>query len=362
LGGRPSLSRRWQTVRSVSDRRPGLQEVELADGARALNFVDLTGRVVAGAQVLVNTTALELGLGSGGWHIVIAQAAEEHRQEEEGHLLKLRYLPHQVKVFGPEDPRHPDHGRLLAADGLDGLPVVCLGLHSQLAPAVAACRTVHPDCRAVYVMTDEASLPAALSDVAAALRGAELLQAVISAGLHSALIIAKRLLEADVVFVGIGPGNLGSGTALGHGGVAQGEAVNAVAALGGTAVAALRLCAVDPRERHRGVSHHSRTALGRIALGSALVPVPERLSAGVAEALAHMLAEEPGMRRHAVVRVPEVDWQPLLRAHGIVPTSMGRGVEDDPDFFAAAAAAGTLGALACRRAGGDEGRARHGGP
>ena len=70
-----------------------------------------------------------------------------------------------------------------------------------------------------------------------------------------------------------GPGNLGTGTRWGFSGVAAGEAVNAAGVLGGRPVASLRVSGADPRERHRGMSHHSLTAYGRVALHPAdLVP------------------------------------------------------------------------------------------
>ncbi len=79
---------------------------------------------------------------------------------------------------------------------------------------------------------------------------------------------------ADLVVVAQGPGNLGTGTRWGFSGVAAGEAVNAAAVLGGRPVASLRVSGADPRDRHRGVSHHSLTAYGRVALAPADVVVP----------------------------------------------------------------------------------------
>jgi hypothetical protein len=349
------MSRRWTRATAVEAIRPGLERVTLADGGTALAFTSLTGPVTVGAEVLVNTTAVELGLGTGGHHFVIAQVGEgaTSRQAAEGHLMKLRYLPLQVKVAGPEDPGDPAHPRLAQALDVGGMPVVCLGLHAQLGPAAAALAVVRPGTRAVYVMTDEAALPAPFSDLAAGLRAGGLLAAVVSAGqafggdveavtLHSALLLARHVLGAEVVFVGVGPGLLGTGTPFGHGGVAQGEAVNATAAVGGRPIAALRLSAADPRPRHRGLSHHSRIALGRVALAPAWLPVPADLSPPLRASLEAALSEEPGLCRHRIVPVDPVAWPPRLAAAGIQAASMGRGPADDPDFFAAAAAAGAL--------------------
>ena len=103
-----------------------------------------------------------------------------------------------------------------------------------------------------------------------------------AASLHTGLLAARRVLGREVAIVSQGPGNLGTGTRWGFSGVAVGEAVNAAAVLGGRPVGSLRISAADPRQRHRGVSHHSLTAYGRVALAAADLVVP----AGLPEPLA----------------------------------------------------------------------------
>ena len=92
---------------------------------------------------------------------------------------------------------------------------------------------------------------------------------------HSGLLAARLALDADLVVVTQGPGNLGTGTRWGFSGVAAGEAVNAAAMLGGRPVGALRISGADARPRHRGVSHHSLTAYGRVALCPCDIAVPD---------------------------------------------------------------------------------------
>jgi hypothetical protein len=120
--------------------------------------------------------------------------------------------------------------------------------------------------------------------------------------------------------------------------VAAGEAVNAAAVLGGRPVGSLRLSAADPRPRHRGVSHHSLTAYGRVALAAAdlVVPagLPEPLAAQVAAAVA------PLARRHRVVTVATDGLAAALRAAPVRLSTMGRGLDADLPYFLAAAAAG----------------------
>ena len=155
--------------------------------------------------------------------------------------------------------------------------------------------------------------------------------------MHTGLLGARLVLQADVAVVVQGPGNLGTGTRWGFSGVACGEAVNAAATLGGRPVAALRISQADPRERHRGVSHHSLTAYGRVALAAADVVVPALVGelGDLVRRQVTVLGE-----RHRLVTVPVDGLLEALR-HSPVPLStMGRGLDQDAAAFVAAAAAG----------------------
>ena len=155
--------------------------------------------------------------------------------------------------------------------------------------------------------------------------------------MHTGLLAARHVLGAEVIVVTQGPGNLGTGTRWGFSGVACGEAVNAAAVLGGRPVAALRISAADPRPRHQGVSHHSLTAYGRVALASADVVVPllpGEFGARVAEQAAALAA------RHTLVSVGTDGLAEALRGCPVPLSSMGRTLDDDPAYFLAAAAAG----------------------
>jgi hypothetical protein len=196
-------------------------------------------------------------------------------------------------------------------------------------------------------MTDGAALPAWFSRTLDGLSG--VLAGVITVGqafggdleattLHSGLLAARYVLGADVVVVAQGPGNLGTGTPWGFSGVAAGEAVNAAAALGGRPVGALRISAADPRPRHRGVSHHSLTAYGRVALARADLAVPTPLPDGLVELVEPALA--PLATRHRLVHVDTGGLDVALRACPVPLSTMGRDLAADPTYFLAAAAAG----------------------
>ncbi len=360
----------WRTGVVSGTRRewPGAVELDVSvDGTQvlALAYPALTGCPRPGDRVLLNTTALELGLGTGGYALVVAVPDRLPPDPViTGRLVKGRYTPLQATVLGADEQGSPHHDVLRDADDLSGMPVVVADLHSALPAVLAgvfsrpgragghgprsghACRGASP--RVVYVMQDGGALPAWFSRTCAALRDAGWLTAVITTGqafggdletvtVHTGLLAARHVLGADVAIVTQGPGNLGTGTRWGFSGVVAGEAVNAVAALGGRPVACLRISDADPRERHSGISHHSLTAYGRVALARADVVVP-----GLPGEFGRRVAAEaaPLGGRHAIVTVPVEGLEAALRSCPAPLSTMGRGLDEDRAYFLAAAAAG----------------------
>jgi hypothetical protein len=268
--------------------------------------------------------------------------------EDRGHIVKARYTPMQATVLAADEQGSVHHDLLRDADSIEAMPVVVADLHSALPPIVAAVRAARPATRVVYVMSDGGALPLWFSRSVPALRAAGWLDAAVTVGqafggdveavtVHTGLLAARHVLGADLAVVTQGPGNLGTGTRWGFSGVASGEAVNAVNVLGGRAVAALRVSAVDERPRHRGVSHHSLTALGRVAMTPAdvVVPVlPGDFGADVRAACAEL------GRLHRLVDVETDGLLDVLRDTPVPLSSMGRGLDDDPAYFLACAAAG----------------------
>jgi hypothetical protein len=324
---------------------PGAVELEVTSGGgpvRALAYPALTGRPQPGDEVLLNANALELGLGTGGYALVIAVPGRLPADAPgRGHLVKARYTPMQACVAGAEEA-------LGDADDLGGMPVVVADLHSALPAVLAGLRAGRPGPRAAYVMLDGGALPAWFSRSAAGLRAAGWLAGTVTVGqafggdldavtVHTGLLAARHLLGAEVAVVAQGPGNLGTGTRWGFSGVACGEAVNAAAVLGGRPVAALRISEADARPRHGGISHHSLTAYGRVALARADVVVPVLGGDFGARVAAQA---RPLARRHALVSVPTGGLLEALAACPVPLSTMGRGLDADRAYFLAAAAAG----------------------
>jgi hypothetical protein len=319
----------------------------------ALAYAHLVGTPQLGDRVLVTVGALARGLGTGGYAMVAAlpDRLPADPPPSTGHLVKGRYMPLQAMVLGVDEQDSPHHAVLRDADDLAGLPVVVADLHSSLPAVVAGVRALRPDARVVYVMTDGGALPAWFSRTLDELRRAGWVAGSVTVGqafggdmeavtLHSGLLAARHVLRADVVVVTQGPGNLGTGTRWGFSGVACGEAINAAGTLGGRPVACLRVSDADPRPRHRGVSHHSTTAYGRVALLAADVVVPDlpgELGADVRQAAEQLCAPHG---RHRLVLQPTEGLLDALRTSPVTLSTMGRRLDDDPAAFVAAAAAG----------------------
>jgi hypothetical protein len=320
------LSLRRGRVTAVTERAGGLVRLEV-DGVGCVAYPRLTGEVEEGDDVLVNEQARLLELGSGGFDVVYANLTRGLGlpAEDGAHVMALPYTPGQVAL------RYAEEGADLAA-GLDGLPVVCCSLHSQVAPA---CAGLGPERRIAYVQLGGGALPVSLSDTVRALKAAGLLETAVAVapcldGDVECVSAASSLLWAraaghDAVVCSIGPGVVGTATRYGHGGLAAAEAARTAAALGGRAIVAPRVSGGDPRERHRGLSHHTRSVLELVG-----PEVEIAWPAGLDDAPA------------GATVVDVAGWEEACA--GLPQSHMGRGAEDDPWFFAAAFASGRLAA------------------
>lgn len=257
-----------------------------------------------------------------------------------GHIIKARYLPCQTAVLTLEEQeQYAD----VWEQTLDNFPVLVGQLHSQVAPAAAALHMAGKK-RVAYIMTDGAALPLAFSRLVGELKRVGLLAVTFTCGqafggdyetvtLHSALLAARHMdkdAPCDAAIVCQGPGNAGTGTKYGFSGIEQAATLDTVRALGGQPIAIVRMSDADARERHQGISHHTRTALD-LAYARCIVPVPVGTDAS---------ALPPG---HDVREVGNTGAAlDLLLAKNITVTSMGRTPADDPLFFHAVAAAGLV--------------------
>lgn len=308
------LSLRRGTVTSVIERHEELIRLEV-DGIPAIAYPRVTGPVEEGDDVLVNTQARDLGLGSGGFDVVYANLTRGLELPSEGtaHVMKLPYAPGQFASLHAEESGE-------TADALNGMPVVCCSLHSQIAPVCAGLGT---GVRIAYLQLPGGALPVSLSDTIRALKERGLVETAVAVGacfdgdvacVNVASALAWTASESyDAAVCAIGPGIVGTGSRLGHGGIAAAEVANAALALGGSPILCVRASSADPRDRHRGVSHHTRAVL-ELVLGEVTVAWPDQSDTD--------------------------SWEEACA--GLPLSHMGRSPADDPAFFAAAFAAGRL--------------------
>ena len=306
----------------------------------------LVGEIREGDELILNTEAQDLGLGSGGFDIVHVNLTRglDAPGAEEATALKLNYTSLQHPV-DPVEAREPD-----AVDRL--IPVLVLSLHGQLAPAAWAAAQAAPHLRVGYIQTSGGALPGHLSKDVSELRRTDLLCEHLTAGpayggeiealtVIGALQAAAGPLGWDAAIAGPGPGIAGSGSELGHGGMAALDTAHASLILGLETLIAPRMSSSDPRPRHRGLSHHTATVL-RMLLGNVRVPAPARKptpvpQVGRGDGALDELREACGDRHEVWPREAPVE---EYAETGLPATHMGRGITEDRLFFEAALASG----------------------
>jgi hypothetical protein len=325
------------------------------DGERRRAWADeeTVGPVEIGDDVVVNTAALDLGLGSGGYdivHVNLSRGLDGGEVEAGVHVMKLNYSSLQHAVDPVELPADaaPLPSRLL--------PVLVLPLHGHLAPAAWSAAAAGGGHRIGFIQAGGGGMPGSLSADLRSLRERGLIAGAVTAspsygGEREAITLVGALHavadegEWDAIIVGPGPGILGSSTRYGHGGMAALEAAHAALALGLPTILSPRMSAGDPRARHLGLSHHTRSVLD-LLLAGVEVPVP----AGLDDLWPLAAGESTEILEEArgIHRLHEVDVDlPGYAESGLPQRTMGRSLDEDRLFFAAALAAGTaLGAAA----------------
>lgn len=325
-------------------------EVEIeGELRRAWADEGLVGRCEQGDEVICNVAAADLGLGSGGFdivHVNLTRGLQAGDPPEGVHVIKLNYSSLQYPVDPVELP--------VDAPGRPArrMPVAVISLHGQLAPLCwAAAR--EGALRVGFVQAAGGALPGALSRDVGELRRRDLLCDHISAGpaygaereaisLPGALHAAAEKLGWDAAVVGPGPGIVGSESRYGHGGMAALDASHAALALGLEPIVAPRMSAGDPRPRHLGISHHTRSVL-ELVLAPVTVAVPEPVAPlwpeGI-EVSSEVALERISASGHRLERVAvELD---EYGGSGLPRRTMGRDLQEDPLFFASPLAAGAL--------------------
>lgn len=356
----------------------GVQELDIifhdASVGRAIHYTDIIGPVLEGDEVLLNTTAVSLKLGTGGYHFVLSilqrqgksfaeifDDTEASSNRKNGHMMKLRYTPLQRQVLAAEEENSPFHALFKEKQDLDGMPVLIGELHSMLPVAVCwiCARNRNPNrisanrLKIVYIMSDGGALPIQFSRHVRTLSELGWLQGTITYGhayggdletinKFTALIAAKHILKADLAIVAMGPGIAGTGTRLGYSGVETGEIANAVSKLGGRPVMIPRISFAETRSRHNGLSHHTLTTLTQVTAARTYVPLPAGLPQDQIATLCAQLIEFGLEQEHDIRWMNEAELSEVVVSQQDYPwpiTTMGRGTREDAAFFQGVCAA-----------------------
>lgn len=339
------------TITGILFKRSGAEGFLISiDGKeeKCIAYPELVGQIAPGDEVLVNSTAVSLNLGSGGSHYIIANLGLKQKDMTgRGHIMKMRYTPMQVKVLSVEEEDSPYHELMQKADSINGIPVLAATLHSMLAPLCIYLKEV--GLRTAYIMTDGAALPLKFSQTVDWLKKYDYLCGTVTIGhsfggdleavnIYSGLLAAYHVLNAEVIVVSMGPGIVGTGTRWGFTGAEQGDILNAIDTLGGRPICVPRISFADERERHKGLSHHTLTVLDRICRSKATVPIPwmekDKLSYVMEQLRRYSLLE-----RYDVCMEESRPIIDMIAATDLKITTMGRGIEQEQEFFLALGAA-----------------------
>ncbi len=309
-----------------------------------INYNQLTGEIELNDSVLLNTTALELGLGSGGYHFVMANLSRDKVANiGEGHIMKLRYTPMQINCMAAEAQESPYHEVFNSFESLENIPVIVGTLHSMVAPIAIALKDIARKERIVFIMTDGGALPIWMSETVKRLSTNGILSGTVTYGnafggdiecinIYTALIAAKELLKADVVIVCMGPGIAGTDTSYGFSGIEQSQIIDAVNNLRGKSIAVPRISFADNRNRHYGLSHHTRMTLGKLCCTRAFVAIPE-LEETKASLLEGQL-EDSGIRsKHEISYFQWEHIEKLLEKEEALLNKMGKSFSQDREYF-----------------------------
>ena len=277
-GGRPGAATEQRLVVALADgRRAGERREAIAD-------VALVGRAEVGDEVIVNVQALDLGLGSGGFDIVHVNLTRGLDGKGDGpHAARER---DEAQLHEPPARRRARRGGEAAScpSSARSRCSPCTGSSPRLAWAFAQAA---PGGRLGYVQTEGGALPGGHSRTVRTLRERGLLAGHLTAGAAfggegeaittaGALHHGLRTLGWDAAVCGPGPGIVGSGSSLGHGGMVALDSAHVALALGCPTLLVARMSSGDERARHRGISHHTLTVLDLL-----LEPVTVALPAGM---------------------------------------------------------------------------------
>lgn len=318
---------------------------------KAVNYKSITGKVNVDDVVVLNTTAVELNLGTGGYHFVMYNYNNSTMNLDGlGHIMKLRYTPFQIKCLAAEEENSPYHDIFVNFKSLDNHIFIVGTLHSMVAPIISMIKYLNQDIEIDYIMTDGGALPIHFSNTVSELKQKCLLKNTITIGhafggdlecinIYTGLIAAKEILKGDVTIIAMGPGIVGTGTKFGFTGIEQGYIIDAINSLGGLSIAVPRISFQDSRMRHKGISHHTITVLSEITNTKSNLVLPY-LDREKEDFLLEQVQNYNLHKKHNIIFDDGKLIYDAMKEFDLKITTMGRTIENDPEYFLALGAVG----------------------
>jgi hypothetical protein len=319
-----------------------------------INYNFITGKACIGDKVLLNITAIELQLGTGGFHFVMANLSNTTVNNlNKGHIMKMKYTPLQINCMTVEAQESPYHNIFKEFESLSEMPVIIGSLHSVLAPSCIYLKAIRPSIRICYIMTEGGALPIYISDIVRQLKQKHMIDGTVTFGnafggdyecvnMYTALITAKEIMKADIAIVCMGPGIVGTDTKLGFSGAEQASIGDAVNKLGGYAAVVPRISFTDKRDRHFGISHHSITVLKDLCCSKVNIAIPKIDNQEYMDYIEKQISENRLKSLHNIYYVDCDDISSILHGNSEHLKKMNKSLEDDKEYFLACAATAKL--------------------
>ncbi len=336
------------TVEKIEKTQEYLQEVSLKIDhpcKRAYNYIKMTGPAKPGDVVLANTTACTLNLGTGGYHYIMANFSTCSSIElfGQGHGMKLKYTPNQIKVLFAEEPDSPLHKKFYQMLNLKGKLIFIGELHSMLLPLCAHIKYHSQNKKIACIITDHGALPVWLSQNIELLKSKGLLESVISIGnafggdyecvnIYTALQLAANILNMDAMIITMGPGILGTGTPFGFSGLELGFYLDLCYNKEAQVLCVPRISFRDTRSRHYGISHHFINIFKELVTKPVPIVLPY-MDHNKNRYVIKQLRDSDLLYKHPIAIRNGKNIINSLFEYGLNPTTMGRGLKDDPEFF-----------------------------
>lgn len=321
----------------------------------AVSYVSTAGKLQVGDRVIVNTTARELNLGSGGYDFILANLDNIRHStlhKSKGHIIKMRYTPIQSEYLSVEEQNSPYREKIKDFKSLNKTPVILCPLHSMVAPAASVIKFIAKKeskrLNVSYIMTDSAALPIHISKTTGELKEKELIDSTITVGqafggdyeavnVYTGLIAAKEIAKSNLIIISPGPGKVGTDTKYGFSEIEMGSIVDAVNSLGGTPVFIPRINFSDNNYRHYGLSKHSITILKEICKTKTNIVFP--IMSNEKKLVIEETVKKNNLNEtHDIFTCESKIVSEAINQYNLSLNTMGKNFTDDEEFFKCAAA------------------------